>query len=48
VIQKVSADHLCPKCGEKMRIRKTSGGTNAGKEFWLCQSFADCKAMALI
>jgi len=49
VIQKKQpADHWCPKCGEKMRIRKATRGKNDGKEFWVCKSFPGCKGMARI
>ena len=46
--KKRSVDHLCPKCGEKMRIRKATSGKNAGREFRVCLSFPDCKGMARI
>ncbi len=33
----------CPKCGKPMIKRVAKKGLNAGKEFWSCPSYPDCK-----
>jgi four helix bundle suffix protein len=33
----------CPKCGKPMHRRKAKTGPNAGKEFWGCTGYPDCK-----
>ena len=35
----------CPSCGKPMTIRKATIGTNAGKEFWDCISYPECKGV---
>jgi len=35
----------CPDCGKPMRRRKAKTGPNAGKEFWGCTGYPDCKAI---
>jgi hypothetical protein len=32
----------CPKCGERMVLRKAQKGKNAGSEFWGCPRFPGC------
>jgi restriction system protein len=32
----------CPKCGERMVLRKARKGKNAGNEFWGCPRFPGC------
>lgn len=34
---------LCPKCDERMVLRKVRKGENAGREFWGCPRFPRCK-----
>jgi restriction system protein len=34
---------VCPKCESELVIRKTKRGENAGREFWGCSSFPDCR-----
>ncbi len=34
---------LCPECGKPMKRRKARTGPNAGKDFWGCTGFPDCK-----
>lgn len=34
---------VCPKCGSEMKKRVARQGNNAGKEFWGCISFPNCK-----
>ncbi len=33
----------CPLCGKHMTRRKARSGKNAGKEFWGCTAYPDCK-----
>lgn len=33
----------CPDCGQPMRRRIAKSGRNAGKPFWGCTAFPDCK-----
>ncbi len=33
----------CPECGQPMRQRLAKAGRNAGKPFWGCTGFPDCK-----
>lgn len=36
---------VCPRCGNDMTMRKAIKGPNAGKTFWVCQQFPDCKGI---
>lgn len=33
----------CPLCGKAMRKRTAGKGTNAGKEFWGCSAYPECR-----
>ena len=33
----------CPDCGKPMKKRKAGAGRNAGKEFWGCTGYPDCR-----
>jgi four helix bundle suffix protein len=35
----------CPNCGKPMTLRKASTGKNAGKEFWGCTGYPECKGV---
>jgi restriction system protein len=35
----------CPKCGNSMLLRTAQRGANAGKRFWGCSSFPDCRGL---
>jgi len=35
----------CPNCGKPTTLRKATTGKNAGKEFWGCTSYPDCKGI---
>jgi four helix bundle suffix protein len=35
----------CPECGKKMRKCIAKAGQNAGKPFWGCSGFPDCKGI---
>lgn len=34
---------LCPLCGSLMVLRSAKSGKNAGKQFWGCSTYPDCK-----
>ena len=34
---------VCPLCGEKMRKRTAGKGANAGKSFWGCPGYPECR-----
>jgi len=34
---------FCPKCDSELVIRKTKRGLNAGREFWGCSNFPNCR-----
>lgn len=35
----------CPECGKLMTRRKAKSGKNAGKEFWGCTGYPECKGV---
>ncbi len=35
----------CPECGKPMKKRKAARGANAGKEFWGCTGYPECKGV---
>ena len=35
----------CPNCGKPMTVRKAATGKNAGKEFWGCTGYPECKGI---
>lgn len=35
----------CPKCGNAMTLRETKKGQNAGKKFWGCTKFPQCRGI---
>jgi len=35
----------CPNCGKPMTMRKAATGRNAGKEFWGCTGYPECKCV---
>jgi four helix bundle suffix protein len=41
------SDHIppCPKCGKPMVLRTAKTGRNAGKQFWGCSGYPDCKGV---
>ncbi|HAO25922.1 MULTISPECIES: NERD domain-containing protein [unclassified Methylophaga] len=45
IIAEKKHQHLCPKCGSEMILRKTKKGVNAGKQFWGCSEFPKCRLM---
>ena len=36
-------EKTCPLCGKALRIRIARKGPGAGKQFWGCSGFPDCK-----
>jgi len=35
----------CPDCGKPMVLRTANKGKNAGKQFWGCTAYPDCKGI---
>ena len=35
----------CPKCGKTMVLRTAKSGKSAGKQFWGCSGYPDCKGV---
>ena len=35
----------CPKCGSEMILRTAKSGPNAGKKFWGCSTYPECRGM---
>ena len=44
-INEPKAEILCPKCGSPMVLRKAAKGPNAGKEFYGCSRFPQCRGI---
>lgn len=43
-IERIKNNRLvCPKCGAKLVLRKTTKGNNAGKSFYGCSNFPKCR-----
>ncbi|WP_232203922.1 topoisomerase DNA-binding C4 zinc finger domain-containing protein [Chlorobaculum parvum] len=38
----------CPKCGRPMALRTAKTGKNAGKQFWGCTGYPDCKEVVRV
>ena len=36
----------CPKCGKEMVLRTAKKGPHAGKQFWGCSNFPNCRGVA--
>ena len=36
---------VCPKCGSNMLLRTARRGNNAGRKFWGCSKFPDCRGI---
>lgn len=41
--QATQTQPICPKCGQKMVRRVAKKGSNAGKEFWGCSGYPQCR-----
>ncbi len=35
----------CPACGLAMRQRRANGGAHAGRMFWVCEGFPECRSV---
>ena len=35
----------CPQCGKPMVLRTAKSGQNAGKQFWGCSGYPNCKGV---
>ncbi|MBP7276196.1 MAG: topoisomerase DNA-binding C4 zinc finger domain-containing protein, partial [Kiritimatiellae bacterium] len=35
----------CPQCGKAMVLRTAQKGKNAGRQFWGCSAYPDCKGV---
>ncbi len=46
--ENASVIEFCPKCGANMVIRTTKRGENAGKQFYGCFNYPNCRAMVEI
>jgi hypothetical protein len=42
------ADKLCPKCSSPMVTRTARKGTHAGKKFWACSAYPNCKHIEVV
>jgi four helix bundle suffix protein len=42
---KTTVPPTCPNCGKTMVLRKAATGKNAGKEFWGCTEYPECKGV---
>ena len=38
----------CPQCGKPMALRTAKTGKNAGKQFWGCTAYPECKGVVAI
>lgn len=38
----------CPQCGKSTVLRTAQSGKNAGKQFWGCSAYSDCKGVIAI
>ena len=43
IISEKEISNTCPKCGSSMVLRETKTGQNAGKQFWGCSKFPQCR-----
>jgi len=44
-VEKEPAVPACPVCGKEMRKRTAGKGSNAGKAFWGCSGYPDCRGL---
>jgi four helix bundle protein len=44
-IQNLQSPPVCPDCGKPMARRKAKSGKNAGREFWGCTGYPECKGV---
>jgi hypothetical protein len=41
----IAQESPCPRCGKKMVLRTAKTGANAGKQFWGCTGFPQCRGI---
>jgi len=44
-IKNFQSSPVCPECGKPMARRTAKSGKNAGREFWGCTGYPDCKGV---
>jgi hypothetical protein len=44
-LAQVDAPRTCPKCASPMVLRKAASGKYAGKRFWGCSRYPECKTL---
>lgn len=44
----VPTEPNCPRCGERMVLRRAKSGKNAGSEFWGCTRFPRCRGVRTV
>ena len=44
-IPNLKSPPICPDCGKPMARRRAKSGKNAGREFWGCTGYPDCKGV---
>ncbi|MGD0280616.1 MAG: topoisomerase DNA-binding C4 zinc finger domain-containing protein, partial [Smithella sp.] len=51
-VQKIKSEKQssvsCPQCGSPMSLREAKRGQNAGKQFWGCSKFPQCRGIVNI
>jgi predicted RNA-binding Zn-ribbon protein involved in translation (DUF1610 family) len=45
IVSEKKKETTCPKCGSPMVLRETKSGQNAGKQFWGCSKFPQCRGI---
>jgi predicted RNA-binding Zn-ribbon protein involved in translation (DUF1610 family) len=45
IVSEKKKKNTCPKCGSPMVLREAKNGQNAGKQFWGCSKFPECKGI---
>jgi predicted RNA-binding Zn-ribbon protein involved in translation (DUF1610 family) len=45
IVSEKKMSNTCPKCGSPMVLREAKNGQNAGKQFWGCSKFPQCRSI---
>ena len=45
IVSEKKMGNTCPKCGSSMVLRETKSGQHAGKQFWGCSKFPQCRGI---
>jgi len=48
IVSEKQGDVTCPQCGAPMVMRESKKGQNAGKQFWGCSRFPQCRGIVNI